>query len=102
MILISKAVEDTNLQKVQNDSNNLDPNVFSKLVILQILTLIEDAKPDNFQISPNDKTGLWKLYSIDNDHCFVPAIIKNTFFQDTLNFKSILMFVKYLMWCHLY
>lgn len=92
-ILISKAVGESNLQKLQTDTSvmqNLDPDIFSKLAILQILTLIEDAKSDNFQMSLDNKTGLWKLFSIDNDHCFVPAIIKNSFSKDVLNFKSIL------------
>src|SRR3990167_2402905 len=91
-VLILDPVGTDSLQnQIQNAEvmDNLDTRRFSQLIVLQTLTLVEDAKADNFQISKLDN-GKWLLHSIDNDHVFVPTVVKNTFQKDILNFKSIL------------
>ena len=90
-ILISNPVGTSLQYDIDNRQvmNRLDEKRFSQLIVLQILTLVEDAKVDNFQISKNEENGKWLLHAIDNDHIFVPPIVKN-YKNDFLNFKSIL------------
>ena len=91
-VLISDPVGNNLSNEIENMEvmGNLDEKRFSQLIVLQTLTLVEDAKVDNFQISKNEENGKWLLHAIDNDHVFVPPIVKNKIREDVLNFKSVL------------
>ncbi len=93
-LLISQAAPGTPLsnhpciKQGSNERYRLDRKRYSQLFLLTLLTLVEDAKPDNLIVE--ERLGLdgqmeLVLSSIDNDHIFIPA-----FYKGKLNLKTIL------------
>jgi hypothetical protein len=80
-VLISQGIQGENLHDVLSDPikarqlEKLDPLAFSELLIASLLVNFEDAKPDNFilELQPN---GTYRLVGVDNDHAFVPPLVK--------------------------
>ena len=96
-ILLSQGIYGTNLHEILADKKNqfnfeqnMDKNSFCELFLVSLLINYEDAKPDNFIVEKNQKTGKYILICIDNDHAFVPDISKK-------NDKTIL--VKCILYC---
>ena len=82
-VLLSQCVPGQTLLEVvnprvkdPNPKNNvlkkLDAAAFSQAVLLAILTMPEDGKPDNY-ICEELPSGRYRLVCIDNDHSFAPA-----------------------------
>ncbi len=82
-VLISLGIHGENLHDVLKDPlktrqlERLDQLTFAKLLIASLLVNFEDAKPDNFilEVLPD---GVHHLISIDNDHAFVPPLVKES------------------------
>ncbi len=80
-VLISQAIQGDNLQDVLQDPvktrrlEKLDPLAFSELLLASMLVNFEDAKPDNFILEPQPE-GTYRLVGIDNDHAFVPPLVR--------------------------
>ena len=56
---------------------NLDERDLSGLIVVAMLINPEDGKPDNYivEVHPT-KVGQYRLVGVDNDHAFVPALVK--------------------------
>ena len=84
-VLLSQGVPGSTLQDVLTRSaaerdavlDNLDPRSVSEAMILAMLTMPEDGKPDNYicEPLPNGKYG---VVCIDNDHAFAPPFCKGS------------------------
>ena len=78
-VLLSQGVPGSTLQEVLvrdaagRDAvlNNLDPRSVSEAIILAMLTMPEDGKPDNY-ICEHLGDGTYGIVCIDNDHAFAP------------------------------
>ena len=68
--VINPRVKDPNPKN--NVLKKLDAAAFSQAVLLAILTMPEDGKPDNY-ICEELPSGRYRLVCIDNDHSFAPA-----------------------------
>ena len=95
-MLISQGIKGENLHEVLTDPakadriDQLDPLAFSELILASLLVNFEDAKPDNFilELLPQ---GTYRLIGIDNDHAFVPPLVKE---------GSSTVQVKCILYCH--
>lgn len=65
------SAKDTSIQ--DRTLKNLEPESLSEALILALLTMPEDGKPDNYICEPTE-TGQYRLIGIDNDHAFAPPV----------------------------
>jgi hypothetical protein len=82
-VLISQGVDGLTLQEVFADKRdpelesrllgNLEPEALSEALLIALLTMPEDGKPDNYICEPTG-TGQYRLIGIDNDHAFAPPV----------------------------
>lgn len=81
-VLVSQGVSGLNLQEIISEPDeakkkavldHLDSGAVSEALILALLTMPEDGKPDNYICEPNGD-GKFRLIGIDNDHAFAPAV----------------------------
>jgi tetratricopeptide (TPR) repeat protein len=83
-ILMSQEVPGQNLHEVLMNRRDdflmkLDSYRFTQLFFLSLLVNPEDGKPDNYILSPyisKDCKASYQIICIDNDHSFVPPIVK--------------------------
>lgn len=82
-VLISQGVNGVTLQDLINDKDvahrksvtaNFDARSVSEAIILALLTMPEDGKPDNYVCEPIEKTGKFRVIGVDNDHAFAPPV----------------------------
>ena len=92
-VLISQGIKGENLHDILLDPSKseqlkkLDPLAFSELFMASLLVNFEDAKPDNFILEPLSQES-YRLVAIDNDHAFVPPLMKEN--GKTVQVKNIL------------
>jgi hypothetical protein len=58
-----------NIKEVLTKLEQIDSKIFSRLFLISLILTNEDAKPDNIIFNNQ------RLYLIDNDRCFFPAIV---------------------------
>ena len=80
-VLISQGIHGDNFHDVLTDPEKskileqMDHLSFSELLLASLLVNFEDAKPDNF-ILEKMQNNSYRLIGIDNDHAFVPPLVK--------------------------
>ena len=81
-VLVSQGVPGLTLQEIITEKDEAKKNAVlhklektsvSEALILALLTMPEDGKPDNYICEPNGD-GEYRLIGIDNDHAFAPAV----------------------------
>lgn len=82
-VLVSQGVSGLTLQEVFAEKRdpelerrllgNLEPDALSEALLIALLTMPEDGKPDNYICEPTG-TGQYRLIGIDNDHAFAPPV----------------------------
>ncbi|MEN8236243.1 MAG: hypothetical protein ABFQ95_01645 [Pseudomonadota bacterium] len=84
-ILLSHAMgskEDTLgkfLNRRPDFEQHLDQDSLSGMILMAMLANPEDGKPDNYVVEPHPtKPGKYRVVGVDNDHAFVPAIVRET------------------------
>lgn len=80
-VLVSQGIQGpTLLDAMKNKLHllaDLDERDLSGLIIVAMLINPEDGKPDNYVIEEHPtNSGKYRLIGVDNDHAFVPAIVK--------------------------
>ena len=84
-VLVSQGVEGFNLQEVLAERDpvkrravleHFESESISEALLLALLTMPEDGKPDNYICEPIEGTEptTYRLVGIDNDHAFAPAV----------------------------
>ena len=80
---------------------SVDPKNFSQMVLMALLTNPEDGKSDNYMIQQflnYNGEQAFRLVAIDNDHAFVPSILKKTVFSPPIPFVKTILFCFDQMW----
>lgn len=80
-VLVSQGIQGRTLLDVMKNNpellKDLDERDLSGLIIVAMLINPEDGKPDNYIVEPHPtRPGKYRLICVDNDHAFVPAIVK--------------------------
>eukprot|EP01126_Amoeba_proteus_P041067 TRINITY_DN4407_c0_g1_i6.p1 TRINITY_DN4407_c0_g1~~TRINITY_DN4407_c0_g1_i6.p1 ORF type:complete len:1181 (+),score=271.28 TRINITY_DN4407_c0_g1_i6:3083-6625(+) len=71
----------------------VDPENYTFLYLLSILTNIQDGKPDNFIVRFNQDKKKLEIVGIDNDHAFADSICKHPQYKGhTCNIRNVLYF----------
>ena len=80
-VLVSQGIQGSTLLDVMKNKphllKDLDERDLSGLIIVAMLINPEDGKPDNYIVEEHPmKRDKYRLIGVDNDHAFVPAIVK--------------------------
>lgn len=82
-VLVSQTIKGPTLQNLLLENPDatcfpqLDYKQYCQAVIMALLTNPEDGKSDNYIVT--EHAGKYKVYSVDNDHSFVPPRVRRWF-----------------------